>query len=1152
MSIQQRATGFVLPVIIMLGVATSMMTILLSSMVISSSFQLNNQALNGIASEAAQAGVAMAISCIRTNPSVTWTQLTPDMNCTGAAKSADAPSYSAIAPDGAWQARYVVRAAKDASTYGANVKQYSVVGIAQRYQGANPVGSLVTTTRIFTTKPSTGSLPNALGEVATDLRADNSLCSINNGQLYCWGQGTSGQMGNNTITLAQKTPLNISAVPGSPLNGKFISKLTVSDTAVCVIADGTPYCWGGNLAGQVGNGSLALAVTKPAAVKGSISGRFATDISTSSSNTPLPQFIPTAQHSCAITDGAPMCWGGNDYQQTGMLNCSNLSDQIGLFSILAPIVLVMGGQARYCSNMSFFGLGGSGGQLTSLITTQSAPVYGYENWDSGPFLSFLSQAWHNIVGVFDPVFGAVGVPGPGNSSWFGGVPSGNSNQSKLYGMKMDRVGAGSHYSCGITQGKLYCWGIAIPFNWGTPLFTLTTQPFNYTGYSPDAGTWHDMLNGVGLGSMFDQMFPTGVGWSFADGLDAKGFSMGGDFVCVPSSRNIGCMGFTPAYSGALSIVTAYIMNAPFNLLPNSDVTASDDGAWSVPVLGGFVGTYCLIDGGVPKCMGSLSSSATGTGKATLFLGDLQPLLTTGTNGQNGLTDANGTNKSATAIGAAGLYGAVVANGQVFTWGAQTSGELGNGGAPTTVNAPTQIGMTAANYGGSSPVYFGTKQGTYAWTSTATAGGHSCGVQNGHVACWGKNDKGQLGIGTSDSSKHESPAVLPSVSDKIFSKVSVGTNHSCGISKGYLYCWGDNTYGQLGIGNVLNSDYGTGKFVTAPRMVSIPTSARVTDVSAGDKDTCAIVDGRTWCWGDNTYGQLGNNTVTTSGIPVQVGGSLATSTPTSISVGTTHVCAVAGGDGYCWGTDSYGELGDGTSGGVSKLPGKITTGTAAAVSPEALTGTFTGITAGKNFSCGIINSIVSCWGRNDKGQLGIGTESWQEQQGTYWTSCLWLPFNPNNCTNNGSVLFPNWQKQVPNMVTVTGTRDKSVPTRLTGDPSNRQALNISAGDDSACATVNGKLYCWGSQATGKLGNGSSASASISTPVQLGGSATGNAATTISAGGINGCAVANGKMICWGDNQYGQIGLAGAIGPVVTPTSASDTLVLNPVQITSMVF
>jgi len=193
----------------------------------------------------------------------------------------------------------------------------------------------------------------------------------------------------------------------------------------------------------------------------------------------------------------------------------------------------------------------------------------------------------------------------------------------------------------------------------------------------------------------------------------------------------------------------------------------------------------------------------------------------------------------------------------------------------------------------------------------------------------------------------------------FATVSPGTRHSCGRTTiGAGYCWGSNSTGQLGNGATTNS--------ATP--VAVSTGLGFANVSAGDLHTCAVaLSGAAYCWGSNASGQLGDGATTASATPMAVLGGL---TLTTVSAGNLHTCGVnTEGDAYCWGSNERGQLGNGTTN-SSSIPLII-------AEPRGGLGEFIAeASAGGLHNCGPVNSFANgfCWGSNDFGQLGNGTTS----------------------------------------------------------------------------------------------------------------------------------------------------------------------------------
>src|SRR5262249_54066643 len=215
--------------------------------------------------------------------------------------------------------------------------------------------------------------------------------------------------------------------------------------------------------------------------------------------------------------------------------------------------------------------------------------------------------------------------------------------------------------------------------------------------------------------------------------------------------------------------------------------------------------------------------------------------------------------------------------------------------------------------------------------------------------------GALGLGTGgDASAPEHVGAGP------WTRLSFGAFHACGIrADKSLWCWGDNTHGQLGLGT-------TGGARDVPTAVSRGGSWLA--VAAGTDSSCAVqVGGALYCWGANLFGQLG---VGTSGI--DAGMDLPTRVPdpgaapavwSQVSARGNHACAIqTDGSLWCWGYGGNGQLGVRPTMGKGPLPGPVAGG-----------GSWSAVAAGDVHTCGIEAGALRCWGQNDSGQLGIGTD-----------------------------------------------------------------------------------------------------------------------------------------------------------------------------------
>lgn len=241
----------------------------------------------------------------------------------------------------------------------------------------------------------------------------------------------------------------------------------------------------------------------------------------------------------------------------------------------------------------------------------------------------------------------------------------------------------------------------------------------------------------------------------------------------------------------------------------------------------------------------------------------------------------------------------------------------------------------------------------------------------------------------------------------------------------------------------------------------PSSAlRFSTLSAGYYHTCGLAAAAAWCWGRNTFGALGDGSTTDRPLPARVAGGHSF---TSLDAGAGHSCALTGaGTAWCWGINDEGQLGDGTF---------VTRPTPVQVSGGHL---FASVSAGHAHSCGLTDAGVAwCWGDDSQGQLGDGGEV---QPGK-----------------------------------------SSVPVRVQSD---EHFSSLQAGYYQTCAlTTSGNARCWGMNAAGQNGDGTRTPGSA--PIAVAGSGT---FTSIAPGDRFVCATASGDVWCWGSNQYGQLGVS----------------------------
>lgn len=233
---------------------------------------------------------------------------------------------------------------------------------------------------------------------------------------------------------------------------------------------------------------------------------------------------------------------------------------------------------------------------------------------------------------------------------------------------------------------------------------------------------------------------------------------------------------------------------------------------------------------------------------------------------------------ATQVAAGGTVSCAIVSGTVKCWGGNTQGQLGTGNN-TASNVPTDT--------------FGLTSGV---TSIAAGVNYACAVVSGAAKCWGLNDNGQLGNNSFQASS--TPTDVVSLSSGV-SAIAARQNHTCAIANGGAKCWGANFSGQLGSGNTSPSQ--------APVDVSgLLAGSSVTAIAAGAEHTCALVNGSVKCWGANSDGQLGTGNITNTTAPTNVIG--LSNGVTAIAAGGWSTCALVNSGVKCWGRNEVGQLG----------------------------------------------------------------------------------------------------------------------------------------------------------------------------------------------------------------------------------------------------
>ncbi len=376
--------------------------------------------------------------------------------------------------------------------------------------------------------------------------------------------------------------------------------------------------------------------------------------------------------------------------------------------------------------------------------------------------------------------------------------------------------------------------------------------------------------------------------------------------------------------------------------------------------------------------------------------------------------------------------------------------------------------------------------------------HTCVlIEGGRIRCWGRGEFGQLGHGNPNNiGDDEYPSDVGDVGlPGPATAINLGGQHTCALLQdGGLRCWGLNDRGQLGYGNLAN--LGDDEPLVGLAGIGVPP---VIAVNAGARHTCTrIAGGQVRCWGKNDAGELGYASSAMVLEALLPGVDLDLGAPTTLlDLGSYHACArfIDGGM-RCWGWGDSGRLGYAslTTIGDDEPPSAVGLVSAVPIGLAANT-EIAGLALGGNHSCALLQGgYVLCWGAGGLGQLGQGD------------------------------------------LAIVG--DDEVPAARPPVQMDGTAMQVAAGGNHTCVLLDeGSVRCWGDNAVGQLGQANTVNIgddelpSSIPPIMLGG-----AAKQISAGGNHTCALlTSNEVVCWGQNNFNQLGLGSSvtIGDTETP-------------------
>lgn len=1003
-----------------------------------------------------------------------------------------------------------------------------------------------------------------LTNVTTFSMGEAHTCAVANGDALCWGEGDYGRLGNGTddnssiptpICLAGEwngtACVNVIGTTFDTLSG--VTNIAAGDQHTCaVVASGAVRCWGENYYGQLGDGDVANYDEKwapsPVCASGSVENGDCVEL------TGAEALGLGVQFSCAkMLDGGVKCWGDGDY---------------GLLGDGDP-------NGHYTSNPTDVCATGSAGTCVPLANVQSIEVGSNTSCamtDQGTRCWGANSSHFRLGdGTEDDRFNPVPL-----------CASGKTNEGCVE-LQAVGVGLGWDHGCAFTaSGDLYCWGETDYGRLGTIWADTVLNPVPVC--AEGRGLRCVPLTGavsVSVGDGFSCALMTGGGvkcWGYnssnalGDGtsirrdnpVDVCASGEFSDGACTGSALQ-GVVSLSAGDSHVCALLpdetvvcwgSGYALGNLDNSNSSNPVAVCDGEEEPCTTLQGVThvssgyGFSCArLDTGRVKCWGGNQYGQIGDGtKGTTRTGAVEvctlgyhPLCIP-------LEDALDV-----AVGEYHTCARVQEEGSVAVkcWGANTSGQLGDGGEEIALN-PVDVCQSGSVAGEDCQLLTG-------GSALAAGASHSCVIlDSGEMACWGDSGAGQLGSGSGNevplpNKVCASGSGAECVPQMNLLGLAAGAFHTCGLTEsGTARCWGSGFYGQLGNGELAFNSAAPVDVCKSGTTVdgSCELLTRIVAISAAGWNTCALLDtGEAVCWGENGYGQVGNGIIdyvwhgATEGfanpVPVCESGRGNDCTPltdlVSIEVGLNHSCAMtAQGTLKCWGLNEAGQLGDGTqeSGGCEHpdyidptygdarcrlLPVDVCdygNGPGCAVLQGVRS-----VTLGERHSCAVTSQgQVRCWGANNFGQLGDGTTV---------------------------------DSALPQTVRIINAQGNSEP--LTN------VLGIAANYDSTCAVLaSGEVYCWGNNYWGQLGEGrQNEMVCVSAiyyhscspyPLQVcdGGLGRGcdqpcdshlSGVVGIAGGGNHFCVLTdNNQMKCWGDGYEGQLGNAssGESSNFCTPT------------------
>ena len=375
-------------------------------------------------------------------------------------------------------------------------------------------------------------------------------------------------------------------------------------------------------------------------------------------------------------------------------------------------------------------------------------------------------------------------------------------------------------------------------------------------------------------------------------------------------------------------------------------------------------------------------------------------------------------------------------------------------------------------------------------------------------------------------------------------LAAGDRHACAIAVRKAYCWGRNSYGNLGDGT--HSSHSTAVPVDTAGVLS---GKDLVDISgAGHGYSCVLDTAATpYCWGENEHGQLGDGTTTDSSVPVAVvPGVLAGTQLRRIVVQFVHTCVLdASGAAYCWGHEEHGALGNGVAANANVLVPTAVNQTVA----------FVDLSPGEHLTCAVgTDHLAYCWGDNHRGGVGdntttdrstpVAVDTGGALSGKHLVAISTA--DDRACALDSAGAAYCWGENSDGALGNGSTVDSLTPAVVdaSGVLAWMRLVLIETDNHHTCALDQaGAAYCWGRNSEGQLGDGTTTSSTTAVAVDMHALPAGTTFADIRLGYRHTCAqTANGRVYCWGSNSYGQLGDGTTTGRNMPGDSVHDLPVL----------